>query len=330
MEVIASVGYEGSMNSNDIHLLSDQLIEDYWIEFERGRTWNFYLSSERLVLGDTWKNKNDFTELAIKNIAQGKNILQALEILMVENREFYYSQAEEIISSWYESGANDPNYYFDILVHLDKENIFREYFFGAQNVHLYLSEDDGTGWCQAARSSLLRVGDEVTCKAIANKITDIFCSENVDEKDIENIGLGFLVEMGELANQYLNSEVIGLAKDFCRSYLEHDERYILEEVELGRKDPNSILWLRNDIAYISWRLGWMDVINELKQTEWYWASIFGEEWSDPNNRELLVWSLYEDNQILRNRCVAVMTSDPYSRIDGAIAWKRITAREKNK
>ena len=73
--------------------LAQGLIDQYWVDFENGNTWNYYIQIPHYVTSDTWATKEDFIYHAKKCVDKKINILQALEILIKEEYNNYIEMA---------------------------------------------------------------------------------------------------------------------------------------------------------------------------------------------------------------------------------------------
>jgi general stress protein 26 len=175
-----------------------------------------------------------------------------------------------------------------------------------------------------ARQALVRVKDKKFCEFYGSYINDLFESNNFGDETIEDSIIPLLIDFGVLANQYLPSSHLDKVKDFIYKSLSKDKAIVEQALNgVDNNQDSRKMWVRDNVAYWVWTLGWADILHDLKKQDWYWLSIFSEWWEDSDSNNLLVWSLLHDNEILRNRAIHVMKSDNFKKIDGAIAWKRI-------
>jgi hypothetical protein len=104
-------------------------IKDAYIkDFKKGVTHNYYINDMRFVSSDNWIRKKEWIEIAKCCINSKTNILQALEILIVEDFKTFYFFAKNTIEEWYLDDAHDVNNYYNILAFFPKENFLRKKF----------------------------------------------------------------------------------------------------------------------------------------------------------------------------------------------------------
>ena len=262
--------------------------------------------------------------IAKECIQSKKNVLQALEILLSLDFDNYFSLADDMVSKWHQDGCYDSYYYFDIVATFPKEHEIRRQFFDP-SVFEGLMSDDGWGQNSIARQALLRVNDQAFKEYLGDWLNKSIESGAEDDV-IENEVIPLLVEFGEAANKHVSINNLNYIKEFVQSYLNKDQavvEHLLNFKESGESDRT--VWVADNVAYWSWMLGWQDVIESLKNKEWYWVTLFSDLWVDEDNNNLVVWSMCHDDVVIKNRAVDVMEKGDADGIDGVIAWERCFA-----
>lgn len=250
------------------------------------------------------------------------NVIQALEILLVEKSDQYISTAIDIVDEWFGNGDHDAYYYYDVLALLPdsysvkrkvlKNEYFQDYIRGRDSYNC------------SARKALIKAKDLDFCNSLGKFLDNYLKSSNLIDEDIEENIIDPLIDLGHLHKHFISSDSISVIQDLFYRYLDKDKKIIdrFFNDEHIQEDERQI-WIGDNIAYWCWMLGWHQFLDDIKESEWYWASMFGDWWDDSDNNNLLVWSLFHNNKILKNQSIHVMESHEYQQTDGAIAWVRL-------
>ena len=302
----------------DNDALAESLISQYWTDFRSGATWNFYPSKIRNQEVDAWCNRSDWIENAMECVEYNTNLIQAFEILLTEKRDQYIDSAEKLVEAWHKSGAHDAHYYYDIIAKLPSENVYRRQYLSSDRYNEFVGEDEW-GYASSARKALVNSNDQSFVEYLGLFINNAFDSDNVD---IEYELLPLVIDLGSKSEMYIKKSNLEKLKEFCLDYLKKDEQVVSKFLNTNIDEDERQIWVGDDIAYYSWVLGWNDILEDLKNKDWYWMMIFSEWWEDSSNKNLLTWSLYSVDTVLLERAEYVMKQGGYNRLDGAIAWKR--------
>ncbi len=271
---------------NDI--LAKNLIDKYWVDFRSGTTWNFYSCGLRRRIGDTWAKTSEWIENAKVCIESNINLIQALEILLVEEKEQYLEVAEHVVSDWYKSGAHDPYYYYQVMAKLPDDNFYRKKYLSPENYESFIG-NDGWGYSDSARKALIEADDESFQEFIGDFINERFKSSKLPFYELEDFILPLFIDLGKKTERYVAKNNNERFKEFCLGYLEKDESLIEKFLNSDIDEDERQIWIGDNIAYYSWALGWDDIINDLKTKDWYWMGLFSDWWDDSENKNLLVW-----------------------------------------
>lgn len=305
--------------------LADELISQYWCDFEFGSTWNYYAYPARYVARDSWATDKKWLEMAQRFLERDTNHWTAFEILLGQGLIEYVPRAQEEARIWLnETGGHDAYYLFDTLKYFPAEDPVRQAFLGQPPSVLDERQHDRDGSLSLARSALISVRDESMCQYLAARIYDLLEPPQLDEDDFLDNALVRMVELGPLCRELLPETLIETAQIKVYDALEKDRE------TLTRHHRGSIPlegernhWIRGDIGYYAWKLQWEEMLLDLRRTKWYWTSQFDPWFMDADNHCLMAWSLRESDAVLKKRALNVMVTHPYQRIDGAIAWKRM-------
>lgn len=305
--------------------LSKQLKSKYWDDFKSGHAWNYFIIRQKFNDNDSWSTKEEWGNVAKECIDNNKNVLQALEVLLILEYDDYFSIADEVVNKWYKEGGHDDYYYFDIIATFPEEHKIRKKLLNP-SIFKRLMSCDGWGQNSIARQALLRVGD-IEFKEYLGEWLNKSIESGIDDENIENNIIPLLVEFGEIANDYVSINNLNYIKEFAHSYLNKDQM-VVEQLLNSRvlNESQRSIWIADNIAYWSWMLGWQDILESLKSKEWYWAVLFSDFWEDADNNNLVVWSLCHDNVIIKNRAIEIMQKGDINSIDGVIALERYCAK----
>lgn len=309
------------MNDFELKKICNRVVSEYWSDFKAGNTWNYFLDSSKYSNNDEWASMSQWKSAAEFCIENDSNVIQALEVLLAIDSDKYMDLANERIAYWYSGGAHDAYYYFDILSHFPKEDKIREQFLGEKEYGTFI-ESDGWGYNSSARNALLKSDDSSFREFLGDWVSRKLSAEySLDTMEDDIFPL--LVELGRYSKKYLSDSNIKDAKLFVQEFLDNDKKSV-ESILNGKiiDYEDRSLWIADNAGYFSWALGWQDIIDQLKTSDWYWASIFSDLWSDEDNKNLVAWSLVHNDQVIRSRALEVIKSGS---VDGAIALMRLEA-----
>ena len=309
------------MTESELNIESKKLTSEYWRDFRKGATWNFYSDKLRNSSDEVWTNPSDWVGCATECIQSNTNVVQALEILLVEQKEKYLGVAEKFVFDWYEGGAYDVHYYYEIMARLPCDNAIRSKFLSSANFKDFI-QDDGWGYSNSARQALIAANEPQFLEFLSSLINEKLKSKVISDVSIEEYVLPLMVDLGSKTDEYIEKNNIERVKEFCLDYLKKDENVVDKFLNGQFDEDERQIWIGDDIAYNSWALGWNDIISDLKTKDWYWMSLFGDWWDDYGNKNLLTWSFYSKDRSLIDRATLVMQSDEHNKLDGAIAWER--------
>lgn len=309
--------------------LSKKVISEYWEAFISGSTWNFFSSMLRNQINEPWATREDWFEHAKACVENDTNITQALEILLVEDKEEYLDFAQRIVSEWHERGAHDAYYYYELMAKLPCDNTFRRKYLSS-DFFVDFTKNDEWGESDSARKALINVDDQHFLEFLAEFINKSLSVVNISDDEIEYNVLPLLIDLGRKSGDLVSKDNLDRVKRFCLDYLKKDEVIFNRYLDGCLDEDERQIWVGDNIAYYAWVLGWDDIILELKNSEWYWMSLFSEWWDDTSNNNLLVWSLCKNEDFLKKRAAYVMKHDEYCKLDGAIAWERFRRMDDEK
>lgn len=303
--------------------LCRRLVSEYWPLLEEGNAWNYFGWSPKYVPSDTWATRSQWIDFARACLAKDKAGINAHQILLDAGCEGALAPAREFVDEWHRRSAHDPEYYWKILSYLPEEDPLRQEYLGFPPDQLDDPESDiSTAPDTSIRSVLMSAGDSRMCRFVAERVTEIFAAEVLDDERAEDYALPRMVELGPRCAEYLSAETIARAREFCLRLLEKDREVSPRREALFEAGEVRCLWLRCDIAYVCHRIGFDDIMQKLRSEDWYWNSMF-DSYCESENYTLLTWSLSEKDDVLLERTEHVMTTDAYARVEGAIAWSRM-------
>lgn len=300
--------------------LANELIAQYWHDFEFGGTWNLYVYPLRYVVGDRWATDEQWLDMAHRFLERDTHYWTALEILLDQGLTEYLPQAQEKALTWYKSGAHDAYYFFDILKFFPADDPVRQAILGEPPSVLDKREHDD----RLVRQALISVRDEGMCQYLAERICELLEQPQIDEDDFLDDILPRMIELGPLCNELVPETLIETAQIMVYEALEKDREIVARGLHRSLPPAGErSLWIRDSIGYDAWKLQWEEMRLELRRTKWYWTSQFDPRYIDSSNDSLLAWSLRESDDILKKRALDVMKNRDLQPIDGAIAWKRM-------
>ncbi len=282
---------------------------------------NIYIDNIRYLKSDTWITKKEWVKYAQVFINKDIHIVKALEILLSEEFEKYYEYANNFIQDW--NKTKDYDYtkeYYNILAFFPKKHPLRiflnNYNYGTRNNY------NST----ILRKALIHSGDIDFCKFLANKCNKIIRRNCNNNKNLEAI-INIVSELGTYALKYIKAENLVILKKFVYNYLDKDKQIAYKILNDYPITDKRILWISDNIALIAWSLQWYDILDYLIDEDWYWLFLFedsGYGYYDDKNINLLVWSDYTNNYILRTQAIKIIEeSDVENKIDGVIALSRL-------
>lgn len=304
--------------------LANELIAQYWRDFEAGDTWNYFTYPGRYVAADTWASDDQWRAIAQRFCERNKYLSAAFSILLRFERERYVSEAQEFVRKWHaETAGHDPEYLYDVLKYFPEENPLRHKYLGDSPNVLDAYRDSNRG-CWEERQALISVQDDNLCNFMAERISESLRRSDLSNDEFEEDVLNRMVELGPMCAELVTADLVEIAKVKVYEFLDKDRRVVENNADTKEfSEDERSLWLRDDIGHFASRLNWDDMQLTLRCMKWYWTSQFAESWSDRDNEGLLAWSLRESDELLKRRALWVMKHHQYQPIDGAIAWKRM-------
>jgi len=312
------------LNTTILAAQCGQLIENYWKSFSEGLAHNYFLNSTYYQSHDTWAVERNWLDAANYCLSKSINEYQAYEILLRLNAAKYFDSAHAFVQGWYEAGAHDAYYMFDIVSRFPKENKYRSEFLGESNFVEFMAVEEGWGWNKLARQALIRADDAEFCSFLGDWL-DTETSRSTKDEMLESQCLPLLLELGEKADKYISDDTTGILKSLVQRYLENDRQYVqdtLNSVPVIRSERS--LWIVDQIAEISMRMGWTDIIDELVSSDWYWLAQTELSFDDDSSKlNLLSLSLVSQDQFLKQQAKSYVE---HGHLEGAIAWARMDAK----
>ncbi len=301
--------------------LSAELIDRYWNDFKSCSTWNYYNWAPKYLEDDVWATKDTWISVSQECLEKDTNVLQALEVLLDLDRDNYIDIAENVLSTWFESGAHDEHYYYDLISYLPVEHKIRKEVLSVE------SNSDIFG-CDAElsllRRALARASDRDFIELSGGYLNDLLQRDTLDIDLLEYSIMPVLMDLGRYAKSCVSVSNLDRLKRSCLNFYEKD-RIQIETLLLGDFEDSDQrrVWVGDNLAYWAWVLGWQDMLSDLDRDDLYWAAMFSELWGDEENTNLLIWAALKDSKILRNRASVVMKTHELHRLDGAIALSRM-------
>lgn len=308
------------MQISENDLVKD-LISSYWNDFQEGGTWNYFTYPLRYHEKDTWASIQDWTIHASKCLKNKKNQIQALEVLLSIDYAEHVDDAETFLNKL-DDDIHDVYYLYDLLAMMPKINPLRKRYLSRDSFDFFVQDDSDA---HLARLALCRVQDEEFL-SFAGSYVNHFVKENRDDyEEVEGVVFPLLVDLGKNLEAYLSEDTIGVIEFIINKYLEKD-MLCFEDMLNGRifSEDERCVWIADEVARIAFSAGFTEILDRLKLSDWYWAGMFSEIWEDSDNNNLLAWSLYGSNETLLNRAEWVMNKHEYQRLDGAIAFSRLS------
>ena len=309
-------------------MIYKEIINNYFSLFEEGKTYNYYLDRFRYSSEDTWATKEQWVNIAKRCIKNKTNIIQALEILIREEFDKYYKLADSILLEWKLEGAYDIGAYYDLIFSMPKDYALRREIVGDYSEYLI---DDSWGYAKLARATLLRNGDKDFLNIYGNYINN-FIEKNIGDFHKMESFLEFsnIVYFGNNIYNYIDEKNLKNLKIFLYEHIKNDKliaNRILNDNNFIFTNSRNI-WIADKIAEISFFLGFFDVLDYLLHEDWYWIFLFDNEYGyeDTNNSNLLVWSNYSCNSVLKRRAKDIIETGN-NELDGVIALYRMRVFE---
>jgi len=308
-------------------MLKDKIVEQYIREFLDGKSYNYYIDSLRYKSSDTWFTKDDWIKIAKECIFGNHNILQALEILIVEEYDKYYSMADKVLTEWYDAGGYDIQYYHDIIAFMPKDYPIRKKIVGDYSDYL---ENYSIGNDTFMRASLIRSNDIEFCN-IYGKYLDKEIQRNKDNFDelASMVNANYIFDLGKEVYKYVEKDSLDIVKNMIFEYIQKDKEMALKILDgyMPNIDEEQTLWIIDYVPRIAFCIGWNDVLEYLLYEDWYWLFLFDEDfgYENDNNQNLLIWSQYTKNNTLLHRAkdLFLKENEFFKRFDGFIALSRL-------
>jgi len=298
-----------------------KLLTSYLGSFESGRVSNFYIDLFRYQEDDEWIDKDIWVKLAKDCIDKKQNILASLEILVREDIEKYYDIADKILTDWYGNGDKfcDIEYYQDILVAMPKDYEIRKKTFSylgeLSSIDDYILEKDIV-------KSMLKEKDIDFCLSYG-KFLDMYIQlYSNDYSKIEDLfEFGNIIYFQKDISIYLSKDSILVLQKFLKDFFNKDKD-IFFKIKYGYipEEEERTLWISDSIAYITYFLGWYDILDDVISQEWYWDILFDNEYIDYDNHNALVLSSYTHHNNLKNKAIKLLNSGDF---DGMIMLSRL-------
>ena len=307
-------------------MLMRKIIYSYWKNFKNTKKNNYYLDKRRYNTGDTWASKETWVKIAKECIANNQNILQALEILIIEEYDEYYPMADKVLTEWQEAGGYDIKYYFDILVAMPKDYPIRQEILGDYSEYL---ENYSVGSDILMRESLIRSKDVDFCKIYGQYLDDEIQKYKDDFEELSSmIDANYIYDLGKDAYKYVGKENLDIVKNMLLKYIQKDKEMALKirNGYVPNTEEERTLWLIDHAPKVAFYMGWTDVLEYLANEVWYWDCLFDSRfmYEDCNNTNLLIWSNYICNDVLKERAYALTENRlNYMQLDGVIALTRM-------
>lgn len=298
-------------------LLADEVIKKHKKSIISQPQPNYFLWPIKYCSSDTWATKEWWINTGIKLVDEEIDVLTGLEILLNANRKDYLKRAYVFIEElWNEESQSlyEEDSYYNIIVHFPEGNRIRDSIINYGNMH-HLDAND------LLRKALIRINDEKICHYVSMKIIEKIENSLVSEYELENYIMPRLTEFKGLWVNYFQPKHLEFIKLKCLDLLEKDKWVYENKMEKELKEAGERnLWIKDVIAYWSWSLNWIEILNSLKTSNWYWNQLNDLFHYDDDNMNFLVWSNYSDDVLLHDKSIEMMEN--YI-IDGAIAWSRM-------
>ena len=313
------------MSIVNIDELCKSLIDRYWSEFKAGKTWNYYSWSPKYLESDTWATQEKWLSISKECIKTDINVIQALEVLLDLEYENYIDKAQNIVIDWYNSGGYDDYYYYNVIARFPKDHPIRKNVLSIDNFEdIYIDDSDSS----LARKALVNSKDENFIECCSKYVEKLLDQTLISIEMIENHIAPILLDLGSLPKECISGKHLDKLKTICLQYFEKDKNIInrILNGELLNEDTRNI-WVGDNLAYWAWSFGWDDVLSILDSEDIYWLAIFSDFWDDYYNNNLLIWSLQKNDSLIKNRAIHVMNTHELYKLDGAIAWSRLTDKK---
>ena len=304
------------------------VIEIYKEEFVEGKTYNYYLDSLRFTKEDTWITVDEWINFAEICISRQNNTLQALEILIVEEYDKYYSMADKILTEWYDAGAYDIEYYYNIIAFMPTEYPIRKEIVGDYSDYLV---NYSVGNDALMRESLIRSKDVDFCKIYGQYLDREIQKYKDDFEELASmVDANYITDLGKDAYKYVGKNNLDIVKNMFLEYIKKDKEMALKILDgYVAHEEEQTLWIIDHTPKVAFYMGWTDILEYLSSETWYWDCLFDSRfmYEDDNNTNLLIWSNYICNDTLKERAYALMDKKSRTQIDGAIALTRMESIE---
>jgi len=319
--------------------MKNNIIKEYLNNFKKGNTYNLYIDSLRYNYSDTWITQKEWKNLAITCIENNNNILSSLEIMLDIDYDNYISYAIKIVDKHYqETKLPDTYYYYDLVAMFPEDNYIKKYIFEDYTYFL----DEGTNNKYLRRSLInakniffVKIYGEYLNQKITKNLDEYLKINNIN-KEMNNTGeyleiedlIYSLADLETVGLKFISESNILILKKISLEYLQKDKIFAYKLLNGYTPDLEKErgLWIADNLAYIAWSFKWYDILDYLKNEEWYWLFLFDENYGyeDYNNTNLLIWSQYlKNNKKLIERATFIMENNKDMKIDGVIALSRL-------
>lgn len=307
-------------------MLMKDIVTMYWHRFIEGKDYNYYLDKRRYNSNDTWAVKYDWVKVAKECIARDYNVLQALEILIIEEYDQYYSTVDKVLTEWYANGGYDIEYYYDLIAAMPKDYVIRK-----EIVEDYSDcfIDYSAGSTLFMREALIRNNDTEFCKVYGNYLDEKIQKNKNNFKELAlMVEAGYIFDLGKKAFKYMQKESLNIVKKMLLEYIQKDKELALKILDgyVPNSDREQTLWIVDYAPRLAFYMGWNDILKYLSDEEWYWTLLFDHNYGyeDSENTNLLIWSSYIFNDTLQRRALELLeSSSSNNQLDGVISLTRM-------
>ena len=302
-----------------------EIINNYWASFKNGKEYNYYLDKKRYDSNDTWATKDDWIKISKECISNNCNILQALEILIIEEYNEYYSMVDQILTEWYANGGHDIEYYHDLIIAMPKDYSIRKKIVGDYSDYII---NYSAGRDTIMRESLIRNNDTEFCKIYGEYLDKTIKKNKNNFKELALlIETNYISDLGRQAFKYIKKESLDIVKKMLIEYMQKDKELALKILDgyIPNVEKEQTLWIIDCVPSVSFYIGWYDILEYLSNEEWYWTLLFDSNYGyeDSENTNLLIWSNYICNDALKKRASDLLKNSSNNKLDGVISLARM-------
>jgi hypothetical protein len=308
-----------------VETIMQEIINDYWVGFKNGKEYNYYLDKMRYNSNDTWATKADWVKVAKECISSNHNVLQALEILIIEEYDEYYLMVDEILTQWYANGGYDIEYYYDLIIAMPNDYPIKKEIIGDYSDYF---KHYNTRENKLIRESFIRNQDVGFCKIYGSYLDDKIKNNKNNFKELAlMIDAGYIFDLGTQAVKYIKKDNLNIVKKMLIDYIQKDKELALKILDgyVPNIEEEQTLWIIDYAPRVASYLGWYDILEYLSDQKWYWNLLFDVNYGyeDSNNTNLLIWSNHVCNDTLRQRAYTLVESTSRNKLDGVISLTRM-------